>query len=297
MSFCEINSNLRIRQNLGESKVAISDQISVRRMNFEFSDDMPLVFIEGDPKLSYFFLGSWMMLPYLEPYLIRTIQEAMGKVTDKDLLEEMKRFCAQEGQHFRQHAKANEVIRRVHPAGPRLAELELEVDTLFKTWSKEKPLRFNLAYAEGFESMTSAGARTQMEVGMFDYMHEPMRGLMYWHIMEEVEHRTVCFDAYEHVGAGYVYRLGVGIWAQNHYLKLCQRFADAMIGADPVAIAQGDTPELEAIRKARMKAYVANVLPKQMATYLPWYNPRNVPLPPQFESARANYSALATSVQ
>jgi uncharacterized protein len=172
--------------------MTIADQIPVRRMNFEFADDMPLVFIEGDPKLSYFFLGSWMMLPYLEPYLIRTVQQAMEHVKDKELLEEMKRFCAQEGQHFKQHAKANEVIRRIHPAGPRLSELETEVDLLFKSWTKDKPLRFNLAYAEGFESMTSAGARTQMEVGMFDYMKEPMRSLMEWHIMEEVEHRTVC---------------------------------------------------------------------------------------------------------
>jgi predicted metal-dependent hydrolase len=175
--------------------------------------------------------------------------------------------------------------------------LEAEVDLLFKSWTKDKPLRFNLAYAEGFESMTSAGARTQMEVGMFDYMKEPMRSLMEWHIMEEVEHRTVCFDAYEHVGAGYLYRLGVGIWAQNHYLKLCQKFADAMIEADPETIKLGDTPELEAIRKGRMKAYVANVLPKQMATYLPWYNPRNVSLPPQFETVRRTYSSLATAMQ
>lgn len=269
----------------------------VRRMNFEFPDDMDLVFIEDDPRLSYFFLGSWMMLPYLEPFLIRTVQEAMGQVKDPELLEEMKRFCAQEGQHFRQHAKANEVIKRKHKSGPKLAALEQEVDALLKQWSAEKPLRFKLAYAEGFESMTSAGARTQMEIGMFDTMKEPIRGLMFWHIMEEVEHRTVCFDAYEKTVGNYFYRLGVGIWAQNHYLKLCKKFADAMIEADPEMIARYDTPELKTKRAKRAQAYLWNVLPKQLSTYLPWYNPRHVPLPPQFEPARQEYTRLAASIQ
>jgi predicted metal-dependent hydrolase len=271
--------------------------IPVRRMSFEFPDDMDLVFIEGDPKLSYFFLGSWMMLPHLEPYLIRTVQAAMATVKDPVLLEEMKRFCAQEGQHFRQHAKANEVIKRRHPAGPRLAELEAEVAAEFQTWSTSKPLKFNLAYAEGFESMTSAGACTQMRVGMFDTMKEPIRGLMHWHIMEELEHRTVCFDAYEQAGGGYWYRLKTGLWAQKHYLALCNRFAKAMIDADPETIARYETPEWKAVRAKRLRRYVWDVMPRQIGTYMPWYNPRRMKLPPQFDAARTTYSALAASVQ
>lgn len=269
----------------------------VRRMNFEFPDDMELVFIEDDPRLSYFFLGAWMMLPYLEPFLIRTVQAAMEQISDPELKDEMKRFCAQEGQHYRQHAKANEVIRRRHPAGPSLAELEQVVDALFKRWSAEKPLKFCLAYAEGFESMTSAGARTQMEIGMFDTMREPIRGLMFWHIVEEVEHRSVCFDAYEKLCGDYLYRLGTGIWAQNHYLGLCKKFADAMILADPETIARYETPALKAKRAKQAQAYMKSVLPKQLATYLPWYNPRRLPLPPQFEPARQAFTALAANVQ
>lgn len=279
------------------SRMTIAEDIPVRRMNFEFPDDMELVFIENDPALSYYFLGAWMMLPHLEPYLIRTMQAAMKEVKNPDILEEMKRFCAQEGQHFRQHAKANDVIKRIHKAGPKLAELEAEVAALFQKWTAEKPLKFNLAYAEGFESMTCASARTQMEIDMFGYMKEPIRGLMFWHIMEEVEHRNVCFDAYEEVGAGYLYRLRTSFWAQGHYLGLCQRFANAMVEADPETIAKYDTPELRALRKQRTWRYMRNFLPKQLATYMPWYNPRKLSLPAQFEPARQTYSALATSIQ
>jgi len=269
----------------------------VRRMNFDFSQDTDLVFIEGDPGLSYFFVGAWMMLPYLEPYLIRTMQAAMEKASDPDLLQDMKRFCAQEGQHYRQHSRLNDLVRRVHPSGPKLAELEGEVQAMFARWSAEKPLRFNLAYGEGFESMTCAGARTQINVDVFGYMKEPIRGLMYWHIMEEIEHRTVCFDVYEKLGAGYAYRVAMSLWFQRHYFGLCRKFAGAMIAADPKTMARYATPEWEAVRKARRKRYMNDYMPRLFSTYAPWYDPAKVRLPSAFEAARETYTSLAVSVQ
>jgi predicted metal-dependent hydrolase len=277
--------------------MTVADDIPIRRMGFEFPDDMDLVFIEGDPVMSYVFVGAWMMLPYLEPFLIRTVQSAMGEVTDPRLKEEMKRFCAQEGQHYRQHAKANEVVRRVHPSGPRLAELEKLVEAEFAAWSSEKPLKFNLAYGEGFESMTCAAARAQIEIGMFDHMKEPIRGLMYWHIMEEIEHRTVCFDVYETVVGDWLYRTRMSLWFQRHYLGWCRRFAAAMIEADPEAIAAYDTPHWRAVRKARMARYQRAYLPRFLATFLPSYNPARVKLPRDFELARKTFTAMAVSVQ
>lgn len=277
--------------------MSIAEDIPIRRMNFEFPDDMDLVFIEDDPALSYLFVGSWMMLPYLEPFLIRTVQAAMPQIRDQDLKEEALRFCAQEGQHFRQHQKMNDVVKRVHPAGPRLAELEKEVAALFDDWTRNKPLKFCLAYGEGFESMTCAAARTQIETGMFDYMKEPIRGLMYWHIMEEVEHRSVAHDVYHACGGDYFHRMKLAMFFQRHYLGLCSRFQAAMIEADPETIARYQTPELEARRAARMKAYNKAFLPKLLATYMPWYNPSRLALPGGYETARTTYSNLALSIR
>lgn len=277
--------------------MGVAERIPVRRMNFEFTDDMDLVFIEGDPQLSYFFVGAWMMLPYLEPFLIRTVQAAMPGIRDERLREEAKRFCAQEGQHYRQHAKANEVVRRIHPSGPKLAELEREVEAEFAAWSAGKPLKFNLAYGEGFESMTCAGARTQIQIGMFDWMKEPIRSLMYWHIVEEIEHRTVCFDVYEEAVGDYLYRTRMSLWFQRHYLGWCRRFAGAMLAADPDAVARYDTPEWAAVRKRRMGRYYRDYLPRLIATFTPWYDPAKVRLPTAFEAARATFTAQAVSVQ
>ncbi|MBL8772979.1 MAG: metal-dependent hydrolase [Phenylobacterium sp.] len=274
-----------------------AEAIPIRRMDFEFSDDVDLVFIEGDPGLSYFFVGAWMMLPYLEPFLIRTIQAATPLIEDADLRARMTRFCAQEGQHFRQHARLNEVVRRVHPSGPKLAELEKAVEAEFAAWSAEKPLKFNLAYGEGFESMTCAGARTQIQLGMFGWMKEPIRSLMYWHILEEIEHRSVCFEVYEAVVGDYLYRSRMSLWFQRHYFAWCGRFAREMIAADPETMARYDTPEWARVRKRRAAAYQRDYLPRLLGTFMPWYDPGRVRLPDGFSAARAEFSARAVSVQ
>ena len=168
------------------NKMRTAHKMPIRNMDFVFSDDVNLVFIDDDPETSYLFVGAWMMLPYLEPFLIRTVRKAMMQIDDPVLKEEASRFCSQEAQHYQQHKRLNDVVKRIHPAGKQLGELEQEVEALFRDWSDNKSLRFCLAYGEGFESMTCAAARAQMETGMFDYMSEPIRGLMYWHIMEEV---------------------------------------------------------------------------------------------------------------
>jgi len=277
--------------------MTIAESIPIRRMDFDFPDDMDLVFIEDDPELSFLFVGAWMMLPYLEPFLIRTVQSAIGSINDPVLKEEAMRFCAQEGQHFRQHQKMNEVVKRVHPSGPKLAELEREVEAMFQSWTDTKSPKFCLAYGEGFESMTCASARAQIEVGMFDYMKEPIRGLMYWHIMEEVEHRTVAHDIYYACGGNYFHRMKLALFFQSHYFGLCRRFQNAMIEADPETMARYQTPEMVAKRKKRRGTFNRSAFPKLMATYLPWYDPAKVPLPEGFDMARETYSDLAVSVR
>ena len=94
---------------------AATQAMTVRRMNFAFTPDMERVFVKDDPDTSYTFLGTWMMLPYLEPYLIRTMRQALPHIREPQLKEDLKRFCAQEGEHFKQHAIVNDMIRDLVP--------------------------------------------------------------------------------------------------------------------------------------------------------------------------------------
>ena len=279
---------------MGESRG--QEAMTVRRMAFAFTPDMERVFVKDDPDMSFTFLGAWIMLPYLEPYLIRTMRDALPHVNDPKLVEDLKRFCAQEGEHFRQHARANDIIRSLNPAYGALKPLEAELDAELKRFTKEKPLKFNLAYAEGFESMTSASSRAQFECGLYDRTDSPLAHLAKWHVMEELEHRTVAFDIYEHVVGDWFYRVKTGLWAQKHYVGWVNRFKTVMVDAEGELIARYQTPEIVAARKAFNKHYWGRALPRILGTYMPWYNPAKVDLPPEYEAARLHYSDVATAL-
>ena len=100
--------------------------IVVRQMDFDFPPDIDPVVVEGDPEESYRLIGLSLLLPYLEPYLIRTMKEAKKQVRDPALVDDLERFSAQEGQHYRQHMRLNDAIRL--QGFPRLAELEKELE-------------------------------------------------------------------------------------------------------------------------------------------------------------------------
>ena len=102
-----------------------------------------------------------MTLPYLEPYLIRTMREALEHCTDPVIAQEVRQFIGQEAQHYRQHAVLNDMIRSISPELEGLREIEDQLAADYKRFTQTKSLKFNLAYAEGFEAATFAGGRAK----------------------------------------------------------------------------------------------------------------------------------------
>ncbi len=88
------------------------DSITVRRMPFAFEEEIDPVVVEGDLEQSFVIVAGSLLLPHLEPYLIRSMKAAESAIDDPDLLEDLKRFSAQEGQHYKMHMKWNATIRR-----------------------------------------------------------------------------------------------------------------------------------------------------------------------------------------
>lgn len=284
----------------GERKidVVVADprrDMPVRKMEFGFGDDVDLIFNRGDPWLSYASHAFWMTMPYLEPYLMRTLRTALPLVDDATLREQMRRFCLQEGQHYQQHAKLNDVLRRANPKFEALRAIEAELDADYKRFSAERDLAFNLAYAEAFESMTMAMSRTQMEMRVHEHMTPPIRDLFLWHITEEMEHRCVAFDAYRALGKGFFYRVRAARQSLRHYLGYVARFHAAFLEADSARVAELTTPAMVAQRRAFQQAFNRRNTPRHLATFLPWYDPARVRMPAGFEAAREHYSARAVT--
>jgi hypothetical protein len=257
--------------------------ITVRKMRFAF--EAPLDFEVSDEALGRTLpaLALSMTMPYLEPYLMRTMKAALEHVTDPALAEDTRRFSQQEGHHYRNHALLNDRIRASFDAATagalRAIEADLEAD--YRRFTDTKSLRFNLAYAEGFEAMTCAGALAVAAHGGFSDGSLPGGELWAWHMAEEIEHRTVAFGVYQHLVGSYFYRIVAGTWSQWHYLSTIRRFARCMAAALGRKLVNPRT----ALERTALRNYVR--------TFSPWYDPARIEVPAGVEALLARYSALA----
>lgn len=250
--------------------------ITVRRPEFTWPDDLPVLPDPDDPSRSCELVALSFTLPYLEPYLIRTMRAAAKEVDDETLRADMKAFSGQEAQHYQQHARINDVVRaQLSAAGAaamRALEDRLEAD--YRRFTAERSLAFNLAYAEGFEAMTFALARSAMSVDDVNRVVPEWANLIAWHLSEEVEHRTVTFDAYEAIVGRYPYRVAVGVMAQTHFLRCLLRMA-AVLQRETV---DPSTPTRRVVAQAFGRNWRNGTIPGTFRAHLRSYDPRNVPL-------------------
>lgn len=259
--------------------------ITVRKMSFEFPDDVPVVPNPDDFSGSIGAVGFSFTLPHLEPYLIRTMRTAVKDVTDPELAEDMKNFSGQEGFHFRNHARINDLVcEKLKPeTAAQMRQIEAEMEADYQRFTKEKSTKWNLAYAEGFEAMTLIMALLFQEKG-YDGWDRRWADLYEWHLAEEVEHRTVCFDAYHKLQGGYFYRVRWGYWAQQHFMSYVERFTQC--------IAQDFEEEYGAyVRPATsMKQFGM-----WLNGFMPWYDPRRFVVPQDIRDVWAKYDMAAST--
>lgn len=255
----------------------------VRRIRFSFDEPVDLDVDDVTLGAMLPVLGLSMTMPYLEPYLIRTMRVALPGIRDEALAEDARRFARQEGHHYRNHAAFNERIREaVGAAGDgELRRIEAALDADYQRYTRERSLRFNLAYVEGFEAMTCAGALAMAEHGAFAESDVPGGELWPWHMAEEIEHRTVAFQVYEHLVGSYRYRVLAGGWAQLHYLRFVRRFGRA------IARALGRRPRRVASPARR------SALRRYLHTWSPRYDPARLPVPEGVADLLARYARVA----
>lgn len=271
--------------------------ITVRQMDFGIPESIDPLVMPGEPEWSYFTVALSLLLPYLEPYLIHTMKRAKAHIRDPDLLADLAQFTGQEGQHYRQHILFNDAVRGY--GFTRLNGFESELKSDYERFTRTKSLRWNLAYAEGFEALTTAVARYSFEMG-FNAALEPraVRNLWSWHLVEEVEHRTVAFDVYDGLYGSYGYRLLIASYGQWHLLQWVFRVLSYMLKNDTRVHREFGGPKAQRRRILRHVGMMRrHLLPKVLRTYSPRYRPQEIEVPNEMKRLAEEYtqSALRTS--
>lgn len=241
----------------------------------------------------------------VEPWLIKVLQVAMDRLPagQERLREDMAAFIGQESQHFRQHQKFNKVIAA--QGYPRLLDFEKQLADDLERFLKEKSLKFQLAYADGFESL--GAVQGGLWFGRMDALTEgadpDALALWKWHMAEEFEHREVCFQIYHtlfsrglwgKIWNGYFYRIYGCIFAIYHLRGYMARMFDYLVEQDKRTMTEAEKAAYDREIKA-VNSFQARVFfPQLLKNLLPWYNPGRKRTPAglfeylhQFEKSRS----------
>ena len=257
---------------MDNTDLAASSSIVARRIPFEFPDDIAPHWIPGEPELSHMMNGASLTMPYLEPFLIRTIREALPLLADAKVHADAAAFMAQEGQHYRAHRRFNDLLKR--KAYPELAHIEAAMDASYVQLGK-LPLARRLAYAAGFESMTIG--LTEWIVGkrreLFAGADSRVASFVLWHMVEEAEHKTVAFDVYQAIQGGYLLRAIGVLHASIDVIRF------SMLGYKQMLLTDGlwVKPRSRLRLAYQLTRFLWNVTPSLLRALLPGHDPRRQP--------------------
>jgi len=267
--------------------------IPVRRLTFEIpsAEDFDPVYMARNAAISYNFTGLGLYVALLEPFIVKSMRRVLEQITDPALKEEVDRFCRQEAQHYQQHERFNAVV-----LGHGYPGLQERVDRLaadFQRFLTERSDRFRIGFVEGFEAYTNQGALAILESRVCDHPRtDPRFGHLYrWHMLEEIEHRNVAFDLYEHLFGGYLYRARMCWVAQSHMLRFISDCTKIMSAADIAR--HGERCRIKPIERV-----VGGLMPwpRRIRSMLPGYSPHKYVVPDSIHAVAARYTDMADSV-
>lgn len=227
---------------------SIDYKILPRKVKFDW-EKTPVDWIPNQPFTSYFINEINNILPAGEFWFCRLYNRVLPKITDPKLKEDVQAFIRQEAMHAVAHTSANkEYLSQRNINVQRNLDI---MDFLFTKALADQPFGkdvpkildhqwdlFRLGVIAAVEHMTCVLGKYALYNQYWEQLDaDPeMLDLIKWHGSEEIEHRTVAFDLYQHLGGTYLARyylsvaviVGVlGLWVDGaaHIMRQDPRFA------------------------------------------------------------------------
>jgi predicted metal-dependent hydrolase len=287
---------MKLLQRLKKTKIGSSIQyrIQPRKVKFEWQNT-PVDWVPQQPFVSYFINEINMILPAGEFWFCRLYNKVLPQIQDEKLKHDVQAFIRQEAMHAQAHNSANKEYLR-----ERQIDIQRNLDVMDFLFGKlladqplglnvPKPLEhqwdlFRLGIVATVEHMTCVlGKYALYNTEWQKRGADPaMLDLVKWHGAEEIEHRTVAFDLYRHLGGGYLAR---------YYLSVVVIAAVLGLWVDGTAHIMQQDPRFKSIRPAIYKTWIwrewyaisqrdNRLLPnplwlisQQLGYLMPWYDP------------------------
>lgn len=187
-------------------------QITPRTPTFDLGRTMRAerYWLAGDPVLTHFFNALQATFPEGERFFIdsaRAVRDRLQEPMPDELDRDARAFIRQEAWHGKAHDQWNSVLQEL---GYTEMEAFDQQQKRLRQWANENlaPM-MRLALTAGAEHMTASLARLMLyrRSDLIEKAARPVRDLLAWHALEEVEHKAVCFDLYQYAGGSYRMRI------------------------------------------------------------------------------------------
>jgi len=241
-------------------------------------------YLDGNPVATHFINAFNMLLPEGEVFFVRTFQEALPFVTDESVRQDVLGFIGQEATHSAAHES---VLEHLAAEGLPTAAFTDQIRWFFRGLLGDRNLSGaqrhswlvqRVAIVAALEHVTSYLGNWGLNAQAWDIAMEPrMRDLLLWHLAEEVEHRHVAFDLFNHLDGNYIRRIRAHLIAFPTFMLLAYRGLQYLAAADKGAPNNPIKVFIAYLRATRKKLIpgLADVVAMALEYFRPRYHPSN----------------------
>jgi uncharacterized protein len=175
----------------------MSNHIIVRNRHFQTKAAGIRASVDVEPIAVALYTSLSATFPLGESFFVRSVAY-YAKDIPSQLKREVEAFIRQEANHSREHAHFN---KGVGEAGLPIDKATDYADGQLGALEKRPPLT-RLAVTTGLEHFTSVFAQIILrDPRHLAYCDPDAKALWQWHALEEIEHKAVAFDVFNHVTA------------------------------------------------------------------------------------------------
>ncbi|NUP07802.1 MAG: metal-dependent hydrolase [Polyangiaceae bacterium] len=262
------------------------EPIEVRDLSFDL-DAVPRHWHKLGRSVTTFFDTLSVFFPAGERFFVSAVRARSKHLTDPKLLDEVRRFCSQEGIHAREHVAYNEMLER---QGYPVKELERGVDVIL-TVARRLPKSSQLAITCALEHFTALMGHALLgDPRVLEGADEEMASLWRWHAAEESEHKSVAYDVYLASGGKYPERVAMMVVASLIFWAYVFAYQGRMMATDRTARSAREWSSLFGalfVSPGGLRPLVRHYF----SYYRPSFHPNDIPSRHLIDAWRARYAA------
>lgn len=178
----------------------------VRKIRWEFDDDVPFLWQPNNPSFSMFCnVFTFIAVPF-ERYIIKALRPVQDTFADPAVAAEADAFLRQEGQHAAAHRKHMSALIARYPGLQRAYD---DATAAFDELVAEHPTAFHAAYIANLEATFTPLFKVVLDNrdSLFSGSDPRVASLMMWHFVEEIEHRSSGLVLSQHLSPDRWYRV------------------------------------------------------------------------------------------